>query len=111
MHQIRCVTQNALNYLEAKTLTGRYKMQSKLNVQTGIAKLKSYSSEGGVESLSGDNLVMETINYYMKGKFGNEKNLKLHTGKNSGIGMLYGFQNKFDKGESTGSEPKFVREH
>ena len=111
MHQIRCITENAINYLEAKTLTGKYKLQSELNLYTGIAKLNSFSSESGNDKIGNENDVLQTLTYYLKCKFGSGGMLKMYNGKSNGIGKLYGMQNKFEKAESTGSEPKFVMEH
>jgi hypothetical protein len=92
-------------------MTGKYKLQSGLPIYTGVATMNKYSSENGRESLSADNLVKDTITYYLNGKFGIKGHIKMYTGKNSGIGKLYELQNKFDKGESTGAEPRFVMEH
>ena len=111
MHQIRCITENAINYLEAKTMTGKYKLQSDLHIQTGIAKLNTFSSESGVEKMGSDNDCVQTFNYYLKCKFGSGGISKLYNGKANGIGKLYAMQNKFEKAESTGAEPKFVIEH
>ena len=110
-HQIRCITQNALNYLEAKTMTGKYKMQTGLPIYTGMATMNKYFSENGVESLPADNLVKDTLTYYMFGKFGLKGQSKMYIGKNSGISKVYELRNKFEKGESTGAEPRFVMEH
>ena len=110
-HQIRCITHNALNYLAAKTLTGKYQMQSNILLTTGMATMKSYKSSKGIESLPSDNLIRDTATYYLKGKFGLKGQAKMYNGKNMGIGKLYELQNKFDKGESTGAEPRFVAEH
>ena len=110
-HQIRCMTHNAMNYLEAKTLTGKYKLQTELPLYTGIATMNKYSSVNGQESISGGNLIQDSITYYLNGKFGIKGHAKMYNGKNSGIGKLYELQNKFEKGESTGAEPRFVIEH
>lgn len=111
MHQIRCVRQNALNYLSAKTLTGTYKLESSIPLVTGVATLSSYWSKEGAESLSAENLVKDTLNYYLKCKFGSAGATKIYKGKSDGVGKIYSTMNKFQSGKPTGADPRFVMDH
>ena len=110
-HQIRCVTQNALSYLKAESMTGHYKMESGLPLYTGIAKMNTFWSKEGKDSIGLENIVKDTLMYYAKCKYGAKGQTKMYTGKSSGVSKLYTLQNKFDKPVSTGAEPRFVIEH
>lgn len=92
-------------------MTGRYKLETGMPVFTGLARLINYWSKEGNESFSQENLIQETVNYYLKGKFGKGGQTKIYKGKSDGIGKVYSFQNKFEKADSTGAEPRFVIEH
>lgn len=111
MHQIRCVTENALNYLGAKTLTGRYQGESGINLFTGISRMNTYWCKNGNETISMENEIVENVVYYLKAKFGAKGVTKIFKGKDDGVGKVYKLMNGYKKPVSTGAEPRFVADH
>jgi hypothetical protein len=111
MHQIRCVTQNALNYLGAKTMTGKYQGESGIKMFTGISRMNTYWAKKGQESISMENEIVENVVYYLNAKFGGKGATKIFKGKSDGIGKVYTLMNGYKKAVSTGAEPRFVADH
>lgn len=109
-HQARCVGFNAVNYLKAQSLTGKYKLETSLPLYTGISKMNSYWSKEGKESIGMENFLKDSVTY-LSGKNGAKGASKLYEGKKSGVGAVYELMNKFEKPEATGAQPKFASEN
>ena len=110
-HQTRVMVHNALDILKSNSIEGKYNLQTKLPLYTGVAKMNFYSSEAGVENIGGQNLIMDILRYYQFGKFGAKKNFNTYMGKNTGVSKVYNLMNGLKKGQPNGKDPLFVADH
>ena len=110
MHQIRVITHNAMSHLQGLSMTGKYKLQSKLPIVTGIASANVYSTDNGVEEIGSENPVADWLRYH-RSVSSIKKSIEMYSGKNLGISKIWLKMNSFEKPTPTGAEVLFAMDH
>jgi hypothetical protein len=108
--QVRVVVQNALQMLASETLTGKYELNCKLPLYTGLAKLNWYESKNGNESVTSESPLMDHLRFHSFSG-GVKGTIKKYKGEYGMVDKLTKKFKKFPKGQPTGKPALFVADH
>lgn len=101
MYQTRVGIHNMLNYLKGYSLTGQYKLESKIPMFSGVQKMIWYKSKDGNDSFSGTGSLVEGLNFNLYKTLFLNKEKKFYQGKASPVSIIEAkLSNKFAPGES-----------
>lgn len=101
MYQTRVGIHNMLNYLKGHSLTGQYKLESKIPMFSGVQKMTWYKSKDGNDSISGTGSLIEGLNFKLYNTLTLKKEKKFYDGKSSPVSIIEAkLTNKFGPGES-----------